>query len=499
MPKTIGEINERIKRGEAVVLTAEEMVEFVKSKGPQAAAKEVDVVTTGTFGAMCSSGAFLNFGHSDPPIKLGGGEAYLNDVPAYTGLAAVDVYIGATAMSRSRGMEYGGGHVIEDLVRGKEIELVGKAYGTDCYPRTEIRTTFTLQDLNQAVLCNPRNSYQTYVAATNSTDQTLYTYMGILLPNFGNATFAGAGCLSPLTRDPHYRTIGIGTRIFLGGGEGYVVGEGTQHSPKNQKGTLMVAGDLKQMSASFLRGGTISRYGCTLFVGLGIPIPILDEQMAAEAGRGNEELFIDLVDYGVARRERPTLRRLSYAELYSGKITLNGREVPVSPLTSLRMAREIATLLKKRIEEGEFLLSEPAKKLPTDATLKPMKQVEPILKVGQIMSRKLVTIGPEETLERAAALIKQHGIDHLPVVEKGRLVGIVTSWDIAVSVGTGKRKISEVMTREVVTARESEPVEVVIRRLEQHKISGVPVVDERGTLAGIVTTDDISRALGRRK
>jgi len=499
MPKTIDEINERIKKGEAVVLTAEEMVEFVKSKGPEAAAKEVDVVTTGTFGAMCSSGAFLNFGHSDPPIKLGGGEVYLNDVPAYAGLAAVDVYIGATAMSRSRGMEYGGGHVIEDLVRGKEIELVGRAYGTDCYPRTEIRTTFTLHDLNQAILCNPRNSYQTYVAATNSTDQTLYTYMGILLPNFGNVTFAGTGCLSPLTRDPAYRTIGTGTHIFLGGGDGDVVGEGTQHFPAKQRGTLMVAGDLKQMKPEFLRGGTITRYGCTLFVGIGIPIPVLDEKIAMDAGRGNEEIFIDLVDYGVPRRERPVLRRVSYAELFSGKIVLGDREVPVSPLSSLRLAREIALTLKRWIEKGEFLLTEPVRRLPLDTSVRPMKQVEPVLKVKHIMTRKLVTIGPDETLETAAKLIKQHGVDHLPVVEEGRLVGIVTSWDLAVSIGTGKKRIAEIMTKEVITARDEEPVEVVIRRLEQHKISGVPVVDERGSLVGMVTTDDISKAFGRRR
>jgi uncharacterized protein (DUF39 family)/predicted transcriptional regulator len=499
MPKTIGEINERIKRGEAVILTAEEMVELVKSKGPEAAAKEVDVVTTGTFGAMCSSGAFLNLGHSDPPIKLGGGEAYLNDVPAYTGLAAVDVYIGATALSRSKGLEYGGGHVIEDLVRGREIELVGKAYGTDCYPRTEIKTTFTIHDLNQAILCNPRNCYQTYVAATNSTDQTLYTYMGILLPNFGNVTFAGAGCLNPLTRDPTYRTIGTGTHIFLGGGEGYVVGEGTQHSPTNQRGTIMVAGDLKQMNPKFLRGGTITRYGCTLFVGIGIPIPILDEKMAIDAGKGNEEIFIDLVDYGVPRRERPVLRRVSYAELFSGKVTLDGREIPVSPLSSVRLAREIANTLKRWIEKGEFLLTEPVRRLPTDTSIRPMKQIEPVLRVREIMTRKLVTVGPDETLETAARLIKQHGIDHLPVVEKGRLVGIVTSWDLAVSIGTGKKKIAEIMTREVITARDEEPIEVVIRRLEQHKISGVPVIDEKGTLVGMVTTDDISKAFGRKR
>jgi uncharacterized protein (DUF39 family) len=497
--RSVREINEKIKRGEAVVLTAEEMVELVKSKGPQEAAKEVDVVTTGTFGAMCSSGAFLNFGHADPPIKLGGGEVYLNDVPAYAGLAAVDVYIGATAISRSRGMEYGGGHVIEDLVRGREIELVGKGYGTDCYPRREIRTTFTIHDLNQAILCNPRNCYQTYVAATNSTDQTIYTYMGMLLPNFGNVNFAGLGCLSPLTRDPGYRTIGTGTRIFLGGGEGYVVGEGTQHSPVNWKGTIMVIGNLKQMDARFLRGGTVARYGCTLFVGIGIPIPILDEQLAADAGRGNDEIFIDVLDYGVPRRQRPVIRKVSYAELFSGKITINERDVPAFPLSSLAVGREIAFFLKRKIEKGEFLLSEPSRTLPTDTIFKPMKQVEPIVRVGEIMTRRLVTIEPGETLEAAAKLIKQHGIDHLPVVEEGRLVGIVTSWDLAVSIGTGKKKVAEIMTREVVTAREDEPVEVVVRRLEQRKISGMPVLNKEGALVGIITTDDISRAIGMRK
>ncbi|MEM3589561.1 MAG: homocysteine biosynthesis protein, partial [Candidatus Bathyarchaeia archaeon] len=97
-------------------MRADEFTEFAKSVGIEKAAKEVDVVTTGTFGAMCSSGAFLNFGHADPPIKMK--RCWLNEVPAYAGLAAVDVYLGATSPSEDRGIEYGGGHVIEDLVRG---------------------------------------------------------------------------------------------------------------------------------------------------------------------------------------------------------------------------------------------------------------------------------------------------------------------------------------------------------------------------------------------
>jgi uncharacterized protein (DUF39 family) len=136
--KTIDEINEKIKAGKAIVVTADEMIDIVEEKGVKQAAKEVDVVTTGTFGPMCSSGAFINFGHSDPPIRMA--KVWLNDVPAFAGLAAVDAYIGATELSENGSMEYGGAHVIEDLIAGKDIYLVAESYGTHCYPRKEITT-----------------------------------------------------------------------------------------------------------------------------------------------------------------------------------------------------------------------------------------------------------------------------------------------------------------------------------------------------------------------
>ncbi|MCD6203896.1 MAG: hypothetical protein J7I99_06030, partial [Methanophagales archaeon] len=178
--KSIDEINERIRDGSVCVVTADRMSEIVEELGAEGAAKEVDVVTTGTFGPMCSSGVFINFGHADPPIKMQ--RVWLNEVEAYTGIAAVDAYLGAAQLSEDRGEEYGGGHVIEDLVSGKQIEMRATAYGTDCYPRKEIETTLTMEDLNQAIMVNPRNASQRYIAATNSTDRTLYTYMGTLLP-----------------------------------------------------------------------------------------------------------------------------------------------------------------------------------------------------------------------------------------------------------------------------------------------------------------------------
>jgi L-aspartate semialdehyde sulfurtransferase len=382
MTKTYEEINAKIRAGEAVVVTAEEMVEIVAAKGAERAALEVDVVTTGTFAPMCSSGAFFNFGQMTPTIKAS--KVWLNKVQAYAGLAAVDAFIGATEPAEDDPLNkiypgefrYGGGHVIEDLLRGKKVFLEAKAYGTDCYAARKMKKEVTLDDLPNALLCNPRNGYQNYNCAVNLSDKTVYTYMGMLKPKCQNANYCSAGELSPLLNDPHYRTIGIGTRIFLGGGIGYVTWHGTQHNPnaprtkggvpRKPAGTIMVQGDLKQMSAKWLRGLSILGYGNTLAVGLGIPIPILDSEMAAYTGVSDKDIFTQVVDYGYDYTNgiSRTYGEVSYAQLKSGVIEVNGKPVHTAPLSSIVKAREIAETLKNWIEKGDFLLNPPAQPLP---------------------------------------------------------------------------------------------------------------------------------------
>ena len=381
--KTIQEINEKIKKGRAVVVTAEEMIDIVTKKGEVKAAKEVDVVTTGTFSPMCSSGAFLNFGPVSPPIKAA--KVWLNDVPAYAGIAAVDIYIGATEPNEDDPLnkihpgafEYGGGHVISDLVAGKSVKLRAEAYGTDCYPRRQYEKKVSLKKLSYALLCNPRNGYQNYNCGINPSKKTIFTYMGVLKPNGANANYSTSGQLSPLFNDPLYRTVGLGTRIFLGGAQGYVAWQGTQHLPQVERasnntplrpaGTLMVIGDLKQMQPRWLVGVSILGYGCSLSVGLGIPIPILDEEMARYTAVADEELFAPLVDYSedYPKGTGKTVGQVSYAELKSGSFRFNGREVQSVPLSSIPRAREIADILKRWIRQGKFLLGEPQHLLPT--------------------------------------------------------------------------------------------------------------------------------------
>ncbi len=474
------------------------MVDIVDDRGKVEAAEEVDVVTTGTFGAMCSSGVWLNFGHADPPIKLD--KVWLNDVEAYTGGAAVDAYLGATSRSETEGVEYGGGHVIEDLIRGREIEIRGIGHSTDCYPRREIETTVTLEDLNQAVLCNPRNAYQKYNAASNSRDEVIHTYMGTLLPNYGNVTFSGSGTLSPLNNDPDYQTIGHGSRIFLGGTRGYVFWEGTQHNPKEGLGTIMTVGNLKEMDPRYLRGASVEEYGVSLFVGIGIPIPVLNERIAETTGVPDDEITTKVLDYGKPRRDKPKLRDVNYAELKSGEIKLEGERRPVSPLSSLNRAREISQTLKEQIETGEFKLSAPGERLPRDRKFRPLKHPMEAPLARDVMTSDLITAKPEDSVEKAAKIFAEEGFDHLPVVDdENRLAGIVTSWDVAVALGKGKEKLSEIQTSDVVTAEEDEPVDSIARKLQKHNISGLPVLDSRKRLKGILTGEDLSRLIGGRR
>ena len=383
--KTISEINERIKKGKAVVVNAEEMVEIVRSKGKVEAAKEIDVVTTGTFSPMCSSGMFFNIGQVPPLIKTS--EVWLNNVPCYAGVAAVDSFIGVTEPSEDDPLNkvhpgrfaYGGGHVIEDLISGKTVRLKAKAYGTDCYPRREIEKDVSLKDLKDVTILNPRNCYQNYNAAVNMTSRTVYTYMGPLKPNQRNVNFATAGQLSPLFNDPYLRTIGMGTRIFLAGAKGYVIGAGTQHVKNPQRnergipltpsGTLMLkSSNVAEMDSRYFRGLSFPGYGCTASVGVGIPIPILNEEMAWYTGVSDADIQMPVKDYGY---DYPNgvgniLAHVTLEELKSGSINLNGKDIPTVPLTSHSISLEIADKLKDWIQKGEFLLTEPVEEIESE-------------------------------------------------------------------------------------------------------------------------------------
>ncbi|MDD4144319.1 MAG: homocysteine biosynthesis protein [Prolixibacteraceae bacterium] len=379
--KTYEEINRKLKEGKAVVLTAEEVAEMAKKASPAEIAEKVDIVTTATFGAMCSSGAIINFGHADPPIRME--KIKLNGVPCYEGLAAVDSYIGATACDPDN-QAYGGAHVIQDLLEGKDVVLEAWAKGTDCYPRKHILTKININTINEFTLFNPRNAYQNYNVAVNTTNKIIHTYMGTLLPNMRNATYSTSGELSPLLNDPELRTIGIGTRIFLGGTQGFVVWPGTQFNttrPKNEfdvpvtnAATIAVIGNLKEMSTNYLRAVYYEKYGVSMFIGIGIPIPILDEDMARRVSVNNNQIETSVLDYGSPGM--PRLDQVTYKELQSGYIKVKGKKIRTAPVSSLAKARKIADELKEWLMDGKFEVTKPVHLFPKNTTLNSLKETE---------------------------------------------------------------------------------------------------------------------------
>lgn len=379
--KTYAEINQKLKQGKAVVLTAEEVAKMAQNVSPAEIAEKVDVVTTATFGAMCSSGAIINFGHASPPIRME--KIRLNGVPCYEGLAAVDSYIGATACDPEN-PAYGGAHVIQDLLEGKDVILEAWGKGTDCYPRKYIKTKININTINEFTLFNPRNAYQNYNVAVNTTKNMIHTYMGTLLPGMRNATYSTSGELSPLLNDPDLRTIGIGTRIFLGGAQGFVVWNGTQFhttKPKNEHGvpvtnaaTIAVIGNLKEMSPEYLQAVYYEKYGVSMFIGIGIPIPILDEEMARRVSISNSQIETSVLDYGT--EGTPKLGQVTYKELQSGFIKVKGKKVRTAPVSSLAKARKIAEELKTWLQSGRFEISQPVQLFPKNTSLTSLKETE---------------------------------------------------------------------------------------------------------------------------
>ncbi|KPQ36830.1 MAG: hypothetical protein HLUCCA11_04890 [Phormidesmis priestleyi Ana] len=381
--RTVAEINDKIRRGTVTVWTITEAKALIAQMGVAQAAKTVDVITTGTFEPMEGSGAMINLGHTDPPIKIV--ECHLDGVLAYSGFGAVDLYIGAGQMAtpgrESEAEEKGGGHVIADLVADKSVTLSAIGQMTDCYPRASLDTTITRDRINQFYLFNPRNLYQNFIVGVNGGDRPLSTYLGPLQPRLGNAVYANSGALSPLLNDPELNTIGIGTRILLGGGEGYITWEGTQHFPLQRRlpnrtpvgpaATLAVIGDAKRMNASWVRGCYFKGYGPSLMLGIGIPIPILNEEVLMRCSVSDQDLVAPVIDFSIPRRVRPTFGLVSYAQLKSGRLTLEGKTVRTAPLSSLYFAQQVALDLKQRIDDAEFELTAPVQSLPTDTRFMP--------------------------------------------------------------------------------------------------------------------------------
>ena len=270
-----------------------------------------------------------------------------------------------------------------------------------------------------------------------------------------------------------------------------MMGEGTQHNPTNGYGTLFLKGDLKRMSSEFLRGAYYEKYGSSMFVGVGVPIPILNEKLARKTSIKDEEISTDIVDYGVPRRDRPVLKTTNYKELKEGFIEINGKKVKCSSLSSLNHARKIALELKKWIEEGVFFLNPPAEKLPNETIFYPMRQTSE-LKFVKDLKKEAIICYDDCDLKIVAEKIITENMNHIVITDRDNsLQGIVTSFDVTKAIARDKTELKEIITKKVFTARDNDPIDVASRKMKLNEISALPVIDDNRKVIGIITSEDL--------
>ncbi len=376
MNRTHAEINEKINAGKAQVLTAQEAKALIKEKGLEYFTNNVDVVTFASFEMHTNALVYLSFGQTDPLIYFS--EAYVNNVSAYP-CGPTDIAISCVAFS-DENPEYGGAHILEDIVKGKDIHLKATGRNLEVFTNKEFETWFSLKNINHGKLFLNQSVIQNNIIATNSGDKDINSPMGTLIGKLENSTYNSSSYLNPLVNDPYAELIGIGTKIWIAGSSGLIVGHGSSHNPcqkRNEYGipvgpgiTLSAVADIQSMNPKWIRGGFIKSFGPVLYIGIGIPIPVLNEKVAKYISITDDNIHSTIVDFSIPRRTKPTFGQCTYSELRTSTVMINKKPTLSAPLSSMALALEVCNELKKLILQKDFLLSEKIIPLDLDVELK---------------------------------------------------------------------------------------------------------------------------------
>lgn len=365
MERTYSEINDKIKSGKAKVHTVAEVKALVKDKGVKYLANNVDVVICASFEMHTNALAYLNFGQTDPLIYFS--EAYINNVEA-TPVGPTDLALSCVVYSREN-PEYGGAHILEDLVKGKDLYLKATGRNLEVFPNKQFDSWFNMKDLNQTRLLLNQGMNQNNIVACNAGEKDINSNMGTLIGHLENSTYNSSSFLNPLINDPFCKTIGIGTKVWVGGAQGFIIGHGSNHNPlqkRNKYGipvgagiTLSIIADLDFMQPKWVRGGYLKSFGPVLYIGVGVPIPVLNDEIAENLTITDDKINTTIVDFSIPRRTKPTFGQCTYEELRTSTVIINNKPTLVAPLASMAWAIDMCNVLKDSILKKQFLLSEP--------------------------------------------------------------------------------------------------------------------------------------------
>jgi putative methanogenesis marker 16 metalloprotein len=321
--KTIEQITRRIEEGDAVVYTASELKDLVR-KGKKITSEDVDVVTTGTFGVMSGTLAILHVPVADPGSFDRADRAWLNGVPATPGpcpnerIGSVDLVVHGTSRASA---SYGGGHLFRDMVSRLPVKVEIESQGR------RFTRTVTLEEMGSARLVTTRSAFKNYGAFLNlrpDTVQTIFSVRGLSGPS-QELSVSGCGDINPLQNDPALKATGVGTRILLNGGPGYIMGPGTRSC--RERPNIAAFADMRHMVPEMM-GGFITSLGPECTTSVAIPIPVLDDEILSYLMVKNEDIPLPVAEI----HDRAPFAVSHYGEIWDG----TDLTVTCSPDTCIR-------------------------------------------------------------------------------------------------------------------------------------------------------------------
>jgi len=356
--------------GDLQVRTASEFRALAAEQGLEQAFASTHVVAAADAGFTDQFSLHLSLGPSDPPIRLR--QARIDGVEALCGCGSGELVLPAAAAP-----------VLASLLAGRAVHVAATGDATALQPRRELHTSLRLEQIGGARLELQRAISENGIVAVSSAPGLTATALGPLLGPYGSALYGCGGAGSIGLTMPGLAQLGPGSPVLAGGGLGWVTGAGSAHQPGVPRSPLghalapgaaaAVSVDVQALDPRWVRPCRFEGHGPGLLVAMAAAVPLLTLAAARQAAAGPELLEAPVLDLSIPRRLKPSLGRVSYAELLGGTITLEGQRIRSAPACSPQLAEAAAEHLASELREGRMPLRLPLRPLGNRPTLVPLE------------------------------------------------------------------------------------------------------------------------------
>ncbi|MEI8251406.1 MAG: homocysteine biosynthesis protein [Synechococcus sp. ELA057] len=380
-PRSEAELLERQRRGGLRVRTAAAYRELVRAHGLSAAYGDTDVVVAANAEFTDQASLHLSLGPTDPPIRLR--EPHLDGVAALAGGAGTDLVLPLAGGGRDQAGRRGGAQVLARLLAGESVEFGAGGDMTALQPRRELNLRLDRDQIAQGRLLLHRAISENGVVGVSSAEGVVRSPWGPLLGPWGGALYSCGGAGSIGLTMPGLSLLGPGSPVLVAGAIGWVIGSGSAHQPLVRRlpsgharapgATAAVVVDWDDLDPRWLHACFFEGHGSALLVGIAAPVPLIDGLTAQQAAADDDALEAPVLDLSIPRRLRPGFGSANYANLKSGRISVQGRVLRAAPAHSPRLAQEIAEELAERLRSDRFPLRLPLVPLSPKPSLVPLE------------------------------------------------------------------------------------------------------------------------------